>query len=69
MPERTPPTVKDQWSWDLIQEIDLHGVSLTSWELDFLETMMRFVVRGRVLTHPQRRKLADIRAQRVPEEE
>ena len=55
----------ESWNDDeLVEELDENGISLTTWEADFLESVKLTVEAGLELTTNQRAKLMAIIAER-----
>lgn len=61
-----PETVRDRATWALLQELDEHGENLTQWEIDFVEQLTRDLLAGARPTAGRRRKLDEIREDRLP---
>lgn len=60
-----PDTVVDKASWVDVKELDEHGEGLTTWECDFIESLLQQMRAGRMLSDKQREKLNDIRGERL----
>lgn len=60
-----PSTVRDKAAWTDLKELDDHGEGLTQWEVDLVEDLTRFLLRGGTLSEAQRAKLEQIREQRL----
>lgn len=60
-----PSVVVDKSSWVDLQELDEHGESLTTWECDYIESLLQQLRAGRMLSDKQRAKLASIREERL----
>lgn len=63
---KAPETVKDRRTWDLLQELDEHGDGLTQWEIDFVEDLTRKLLLGFTASAGTKRKLNEIRGDRLP---
>jgi hypothetical protein len=61
-----PATVKDRATWLLAKELDDLGENLTSWECDFLESLLQDLLLGRHPSEARRRKLDEVRGDRLP---
>ena len=68
-PKRTPPPENNGYYQGLLDDIDNHGSGLTSWELDFIDDMMRRLEGlredGHDLTDDQRAKIEEIYDERL----
>lgn len=60
-----PTTVIDRDAWVDLQELDEYGVGLTTWECDFIESLLQQLRAGRMITDKQRQKLDAIREERL----
>ncbi|MBL8756315.1 MAG: hypothetical protein JNK15_23675 [Planctomycetes bacterium] len=60
-----PESVVDVDAWDDLQELDQHGHGLTTWESDWIESVLQQLRAGRRLTDKQRAKLESIREERL----
>ncbi len=60
-----PIGVVDKASWTDLKELDEHGENLTTWEADFIESLLGQLRAGRMLTEKQREKLDAIREERL----
>ena len=60
-----PATVVDKAAWADLQELDQHGEGLTTWECDYIESLLQQLRAGRTLTDKQRAKLDSIREERL----
>lgn len=61
-----PETVRDRATWLLAKELDDLGENLTSWECDYLESLIQDLLLGRQPSERRRRKLDEIREDRLP---
>ena len=61
-----PELCVDHEAWNDLQELDEHGRDLTTWECDFIESMLQRLRAGDPLSDKQRAKLASIREERLP---
>lgn len=60
-----PAGVVDKAGWTDLKELDEHGHGLTSWEIEFVESLHKKLRAGRFLSDMQRATLADIREARL----
>lgn len=60
-----PNTVKDIDGWSDLKELDEHGKGLTTWEIDFVESLMQQLRQGRFLSEKQQARLKSIRDERL----
>ena len=59
-----PESVNDLDGWDRLQHIDNDGVDLTSWEIDFVESLTKQLKQGKYLSDKQSEILMRIEEQR-----
>lgn len=60
-----PSVVVDKASWVDVKELDEHGEGLTTWECDYIESLLQQLRAGRMLSDKQRAKLTSIREERL----
>lgn len=60
-----PESVNDSRGWVDLVELDDHGTDLTQFEIDFVESVMGQLLRGRFLSRKQRDLLNRIREDRL----
>lgn len=60
-----PDGVVDSASWADVKELDEHGEGLTTWECDYIESLLQQLRAGRWLSDRQREKLRTIREERL----
>ncbi len=60
-----PATVVDKAAWTDLQELDQHGEGLTTWECDYVESLLQQLRAGKTLSDAQRAKLDSIREARL----
>lgn len=56
-PKTLPPEVRDVASWHDVQLLDTQGEDLSTWEADFLESLIGQLRAGRYLSTKQRARL------------
>lgn len=61
-----PPEVLDRDSWRDVTDLDEHGVDLSQWEIEFVESLTQQLLSGETLSEKQKQKLASIIEERVP---
>jgi len=60
-----PTSVVDIDGWNDLVELDEHGEGLTTWEVDFVESLMQQLRAGKTLTEKQRTRLDQIAEERL----
>lgn len=60
-----PATVRDKAAWVDLQELDQSGDGLTTFEIDFVESITKHLRGGAMLTEKQRAMLDKIREERL----
>lgn len=60
-----PASVVDIDGWNDLVELDEHGEGLTTWEADFVESLMQQLRAGKTLTEKQRARLDQITEERL----
>lgn len=63
--DKVPHGVADVDNWHLLKHLDEHGEDLTTWEADFVESLMKQLKAGHYLTNKQKTTMDNISESRL----